>query len=236
MILTEHDSDDFAYDADYLGIQRSDDLVIIQLTVSNTRPMAQKQELYRRIVEKLTAEPRPAPRGHLHQSGRGASGKLVVRPRRGAVRPMIPRACCRRGCAAFRRRPPRSCAAAPASCAAPAAISSRCPRAISILPPRITSSRRLTPQPCGEKPVTPMSMAPGNDRGSGPAVAARLRGAAVRDGRRWEGLSASGPAFRRDSRRSRAGSCGRASRPRHISPAADTAGIWNRPGPRAAPA
>ena len=49
-------------------------------------------------------------------------------------------------------------------------------------------------------------------------------------------LSASAPASRRDSRRSRAGSCGRASRPRRISPAAGTAGIWNRRGPRAAPA
>jgi 4-oxalocrotonate tautomerase len=57
MILTEHDEDNFAYDPKYLGIKRSDDLVIIQLTVSNTRPRAQKQELYRRIVEKLSANP-----------------------------------------------------------------------------------------------------------------------------------------------------------------------------------
>jgi 4-oxalocrotonate tautomerase len=57
MIVTEHDADDFAYGADYLGIQRSDDLVIIQLTVSNTRPLAQKQRLYRRIVELLTEKP-----------------------------------------------------------------------------------------------------------------------------------------------------------------------------------
>ena len=57
MILTEHDQDDFVYDPNYLGIQRSDDLVYIQLTVSNTRPTAQKQELYRRIVAKLTASP-----------------------------------------------------------------------------------------------------------------------------------------------------------------------------------
>ena len=57
MILSEHDQDDFAYDANYLGIERSDDLVIIQLTASNTRPRAQKQKLYRRIVEKLTASP-----------------------------------------------------------------------------------------------------------------------------------------------------------------------------------
>ncbi|HEY3681232.1 MAG TPA: tautomerase family protein, partial [Bradyrhizobium sp.] len=57
MILTEHDQDDFVYDPNYLGIERSDDLVYIQLTVSNTRPTAQKQELYRRIVAKLTADP-----------------------------------------------------------------------------------------------------------------------------------------------------------------------------------
>jgi phenylpyruvate tautomerase PptA (4-oxalocrotonate tautomerase family) len=57
MILTEHDQDDFVYDPNYLGIQRSDDLVYIQLTVSNTRPTTQKQELYRRIVAKLTENP-----------------------------------------------------------------------------------------------------------------------------------------------------------------------------------
>src|ERR1700744_2336916 len=57
MILTEHDEDDFVYDPNYLGIQRSDDLVYIQLTISNTRPTAQKQELFRRIVAKLTASP-----------------------------------------------------------------------------------------------------------------------------------------------------------------------------------
>jgi 4-oxalocrotonate tautomerase len=57
MTISEHDRDDFSYGADYLGIRRSDDLVIIQITVSNTRPTAQKQSLYRRIVEKLTANP-----------------------------------------------------------------------------------------------------------------------------------------------------------------------------------
>src|SRR3979409_2550859 len=51
-----------------------------------------------------------------------------------------------------------------------------------------------------------------------------------------ENVSVSGPACRRDSRRSRAGSCGRASRPRHISPAGDTADIWSRGAPREGPA
>jgi phenylpyruvate tautomerase PptA (4-oxalocrotonate tautomerase family) len=57
MVLSEHDADDFVYGAGYLGIDRSDDLVIIQLTVSNTRETAQKQALYRRIVERLTESP-----------------------------------------------------------------------------------------------------------------------------------------------------------------------------------
>jgi len=57
MTIAEHDDDDFVYGADYLGIKRSDDLVLIQLTVSNTRPVAKKQALYRRIVERLTENP-----------------------------------------------------------------------------------------------------------------------------------------------------------------------------------
>jgi len=57
MTVTEHDQEDFVYGADYLGIERSDDLVIVQLTVSNTRPVAQKQKLYRRIVERLSESP-----------------------------------------------------------------------------------------------------------------------------------------------------------------------------------
>ncbi|MDB5503035.1 MAG: tautomerase family protein [Tardiphaga sp.] len=55
--VTEHDGENFIYGPDYLGIQRSDDLVIIQLTVSNTRPLEKKQALYRRIVERLTETP-----------------------------------------------------------------------------------------------------------------------------------------------------------------------------------
>jgi phenylpyruvate tautomerase PptA (4-oxalocrotonate tautomerase family) len=57
MTITEHDEDDFVYGADYLGIKRSDDLVLIQLTVSNTRTTAQKQKLYQRIVKLLAESP-----------------------------------------------------------------------------------------------------------------------------------------------------------------------------------
>ena len=57
MTVSEHDGDDFVYGANYLGIERSDDLVIIQLTVSNTRSVTQKRALYRRIVELLAESP-----------------------------------------------------------------------------------------------------------------------------------------------------------------------------------
>jgi 4-oxalocrotonate tautomerase len=57
MLITEHDQADFDYGATYLDIARSDDLVIIQLTVNNTRSLAQKKALYRRIVELLTDSP-----------------------------------------------------------------------------------------------------------------------------------------------------------------------------------
>jgi 4-oxalocrotonate tautomerase len=44
---------DFIYDRKYFNIERSDDLVVIQLTVSNTRTVEQKKALYRRVVERL---------------------------------------------------------------------------------------------------------------------------------------------------------------------------------------
>ena len=57
MVVTEHETPDFDCDPAYLGIVRSDDLVIIQLTVSNTRNVTQKKALYRRIVELLVERP-----------------------------------------------------------------------------------------------------------------------------------------------------------------------------------
>lgn len=57
MTITEHDADDFKYSKSYLGIERSDDLVFMQLTVNNTRTLEQKKALYRRIVERLSDSP-----------------------------------------------------------------------------------------------------------------------------------------------------------------------------------
>ena len=57
MVITQHDADEFLYGAHYLGIDRSDDLVIIQLTVSNTRTVEQKKALFARIAERLAVNP-----------------------------------------------------------------------------------------------------------------------------------------------------------------------------------
>jgi hypothetical protein len=57
MTITEHDEDNFSYSKSYLGIARSDDLVMIQLAVNNTRTVEKKRALYRAIVENLTADP-----------------------------------------------------------------------------------------------------------------------------------------------------------------------------------
>jgi len=57
MTLTEHDASTFSVSPTYFGIARSDDVVIIQITANNTRNRAQKQALYRRIVELLGDKP-----------------------------------------------------------------------------------------------------------------------------------------------------------------------------------
>ena len=57
MAITEHDAANFRYGASYLGIARSDDLVLIQITASNTRTVEQKKALFRRIAELLGESP-----------------------------------------------------------------------------------------------------------------------------------------------------------------------------------
>ena len=54
-VLTEHEPGDLVYDAEYLGIARSDNVVLIQMTVSTGRSLEKKRRLYRRIAENLAA-------------------------------------------------------------------------------------------------------------------------------------------------------------------------------------
>ncbi|HEY8608279.1 MAG TPA: tautomerase family protein [Noviherbaspirillum sp.] len=57
MTITEHDAANFRYGATYLGVNRSDDLVYIQITANNTRTLDQKKALFRRIAELLADSP-----------------------------------------------------------------------------------------------------------------------------------------------------------------------------------
>ena len=54
-VLTEHEPGDLVYDPGYLGIARSNDIVIVQITISTGRTLAQKRALFRRIADNLAA-------------------------------------------------------------------------------------------------------------------------------------------------------------------------------------
>ncbi|MFM0736998.1 tautomerase family protein [Paraburkholderia xenovorans] len=57
MLITEHDASNFIYDNQYLNVQRSDDLVLIQITLNNTRTLDQKKALYKRMADELAESP-----------------------------------------------------------------------------------------------------------------------------------------------------------------------------------
>lgn len=57
MTITEHEAASFRYSRDYLGIERSPDLLMIQISVRATRSAEQKKALYRRLVEVLGENP-----------------------------------------------------------------------------------------------------------------------------------------------------------------------------------
>lgn len=57
IVVTEHDDDDFIYSPSYLNIERTDDLVFIQITVTNSRGVDQKKALFARIAALLSERP-----------------------------------------------------------------------------------------------------------------------------------------------------------------------------------
>jgi 4-oxalocrotonate tautomerase len=55
-IITEHSKSGFIYDPQYLNISRTDDLVIIQITLNAGRTLEARKSLYRRIADLLHQE------------------------------------------------------------------------------------------------------------------------------------------------------------------------------------
>ncbi|MEB0045234.1 MULTISPECIES: tautomerase family protein [unclassified Pseudomonas] len=55
-ILNEHDEEHFIFDTAYLGINRTNNLVIIQITLNEGRTTEQKKSLYQTIAQRLHTE------------------------------------------------------------------------------------------------------------------------------------------------------------------------------------
>ncbi len=56
-IITEHNADGLLYDPSYLGINRSDDVVLVQITLSAGRKPTQKRDFFARAAELLSQDP-----------------------------------------------------------------------------------------------------------------------------------------------------------------------------------
>jgi 4-oxalocrotonate tautomerase len=56
-VISEHSASDLIYDPQYLGVQRSDDVVFVQVTLSNGRKPQQKRKFYERMAEILEKSP-----------------------------------------------------------------------------------------------------------------------------------------------------------------------------------
>ena len=57
ILVHQHDAEEFDCDPHYLGFERSADLVGVQVACRDSRGTAQKQAFYRRLAEKLAADP-----------------------------------------------------------------------------------------------------------------------------------------------------------------------------------
>ena len=55
-IIAEHEAVDLVFDPSYLGIERSGDIVIIQITLNAGRTVALKKQLYARIAADLATQ------------------------------------------------------------------------------------------------------------------------------------------------------------------------------------
>jgi 4-oxalocrotonate tautomerase len=56
-VITEHAPSGLVYDSQYLGIERSDKVVFVQITLSAGRKPMQKRKLYQRMAEILRESP-----------------------------------------------------------------------------------------------------------------------------------------------------------------------------------
>jgi 4-oxalocrotonate tautomerase len=56
-VVTEHAAGDLIYDPTYLGVQRTDNIVLVQITLSTGRKPPQKRKLFKRMTDILAESP-----------------------------------------------------------------------------------------------------------------------------------------------------------------------------------
>ena len=65
-LFSEYGPSDFFFDRHFLGIDRSDELVVVQITMRRGRSDAMKGNLYAKIAGNLNAKRGGAPPGHIY--------------------------------------------------------------------------------------------------------------------------------------------------------------------------
>lgn len=55
-IITEHDAGGLIYDAGYLGIPRTDGIIVIQVTLNEGRTIEAKKAFFKTVADRLNAE------------------------------------------------------------------------------------------------------------------------------------------------------------------------------------
>lgn len=64
-VITEHPPEGLIYDPTYLGIERTDEVIFVQITLNLGRSTEQKRALYARMTELLAENPGVRPRNVL---------------------------------------------------------------------------------------------------------------------------------------------------------------------------
>ena len=86
-VISEHEPSNFVFDPSYLGVGRSEEIVMIQITWNEGRTVEQKLASTKRSPTG-SLQARPPSRGRLRQPRRGQAGELVVRQGGCAIRAM----------------------------------------------------------------------------------------------------------------------------------------------------
>lgn len=60
-VITEHPPGEIVFSQSYLGVEHSEKIVLVQITMSQGRKPQQKRKLFRRMAELLAASPGVAP-------------------------------------------------------------------------------------------------------------------------------------------------------------------------------